>query len=34
MELKLYQQTVINDLEEFIDCLEKTGQIQIGRAHV
>lgn len=27
MELKLYQQTVINDLEEFIDCLEKTGQI-------
>ena len=27
MELKPYQQTVINDLGEFIDCLEKTGQI-------
>lgn len=27
MELKTYQQTVINDLGEFIDCLEKTGQI-------
>lgn len=30
MELKPYQQTVINDLEEFINLVEKTGQINIA----